>query len=124
MGKRIFILLIVLMSVSLIGIILIQSFFIFKNYEENDKQFSINVNYVLEETASIVERNEFRKYVWLSIADLVGIIFGSILAIISFSLVIYSYEKRLPKPKSILPPTENELKHSAKIISLNLGDEV
>ena len=51
------------MSVSLIGIILIQSFFIFKNYEENDKQFSINVNYVLEETASIVERNEFRKYV-------------------------------------------------------------
>ena len=63
MGKRIFILLIVLMSVSLVGIILIQSFFIFKNYEENDKQFSINVNYVLEETASIVERNEFRKYV-------------------------------------------------------------
>ena len=51
------------MSVSLIGIILIQSFFIFKNYEENDKQFSINVNYVLEETTSIVERNEFRKYV-------------------------------------------------------------
>ena len=63
MSKRIFILLIVLMSVSLIGIILIQSFFIFKNYEENDRQFSINVNYVLEETASIVERNEFRKYV-------------------------------------------------------------
>ena len=63
MSKRIFILLIVLMSVSLIGIILIQSFFIFKNYEENDKQFSINVNYVLEETPSIVERNEFRKYV-------------------------------------------------------------
>ena len=63
MSKRIFILLIVLMSVSLIGIILIQSFFIFKNYEENDKQFSINVNYVLEETTSIVERNEFRKYV-------------------------------------------------------------
>ena len=63
MGKRIFILLIVLMSASLVGIILIQSFFIFKNYEENDKQFSINVNYVLEETASIVERNEFRKYV-------------------------------------------------------------
>ena len=68
--------------------------------------------------------NEFRKYIWLSIADLVGIIFGSILAIISFSLVIYSYEKRLPKPKSILPPTENELKHSAKIISSNLGDDI
>ena len=63
MSKRIFVLLLVLMSVSLIGIIFIQYFFILKNYEENDKQFSINVNYVLEETTSDVERNEFRKYV-------------------------------------------------------------
>ena len=63
MSKRIFILLLVLMSVSLIGIIFIQSFFIIKNYEENDKQFSINVNYVLDETTSDIERNEFRKYI-------------------------------------------------------------
>ena len=63
MSKKIFILLLVLMSVSLIGIIFIQSFFIIKNYEENDKQFSINVNYVLEETTSDIERNEFRKYI-------------------------------------------------------------
>ncbi|MBI52304.1 MAG: two-component sensor histidine kinase [Flavobacteriaceae bacterium] len=63
MSKRIFVLLLVLMSVSLIGIIFIQYFFILKNYEENNKQFSINVNYVLEETTSHVERNEFRKYV-------------------------------------------------------------
>ena len=61
MSKRIFVLLLVLMSVSLIGIIFIQYFFILKNYEENNKQFSINVNYVLEETTSDVERNEFRK---------------------------------------------------------------
>ena len=63
MSKRIFVLLLVLMTVSLIGIIFIQYFFILKNYEENNKQFSINVNYVLEETTSDVERNEFRKYV-------------------------------------------------------------
>ena len=63
MSKRIFVFLLVLMSVSLIGIIFIQYFFILKNYEENNKQFSINVNYVLEETTSDVERNEFRKYV-------------------------------------------------------------
>lgn len=62
MSKRIFILLLVLMSVSLIGIIFIQSFFILKNYDENNKQFSSNVNYVLEETASMIERREFRKY--------------------------------------------------------------
>ena len=63
MSKRVFILLLVLMSVSLIGIIFIQYFFILKNYDENNKQFSINVNYVLEETTSDIERNEFRKYV-------------------------------------------------------------
>ena len=63
MSKRIFVLLLILMSVSLIGIIFIQYFFILKNYEENNKQFSININYVLEETTSDVERNEFRKYV-------------------------------------------------------------
>tara|TARA_B100000678_G_scaffold37553_1_gene27357 strand:+ start:4135 stop:5730 length:1596 start_codon:yes stop_codon:yes gene_type:complete len=62
MSKKIFILLLVLMSISLIGIIFIQSFFILKNYEENDKQFTSNVNYVLEETSSLVERNEFRLY--------------------------------------------------------------
>ena len=63
MSKRIFVLLLVLMSVSLIGIIFIQYFFILKNFEENSQEFSINVNYVLEETTSDVERNEFRKYV-------------------------------------------------------------
>lgn len=73
--------------------------------------------------SSDASSNEFRTYVWLSVADLVGIMLGSILAIISFSLVIYSYEKRLPKPKSILPPTKGELKHSAKIISSNIGDD-
>ena len=62
MSKRVFIFLLVLMSISLVGIIFIQSFFIFKNYQENDKQFTSNINYVLEETASLVERNEFRMY--------------------------------------------------------------
>ena len=51
------------MSVSLIGIIFIQSFFIIKNYQENEKQFTSNVNYVLGETATMVEWMEFRKYV-------------------------------------------------------------
>ena len=50
------------MSISLVGIIFIQSFFIVKNYEDNNRQFASNVNYVLDETASVIERNEFRKY--------------------------------------------------------------
>ena len=50
------------MSISLVGIIFIQSFFILKNYQDNNRQFASNVNYVLDETASVIERNEFRKY--------------------------------------------------------------
>ena len=62
MNKKIFILLLILMSVSLIGIIFIQSFFIIKNYESNNNQFTSNVNYVLNQTSSMTERREFRRY--------------------------------------------------------------
>ena len=51
------------MSVSLVGIIFIQSFFIIKNYEVNNNQFTSNVNYVLNQTSSMTERREFRRYV-------------------------------------------------------------
>ena len=51
------------MSISLVGIILIQSYFIYKNYEQNEKQFTINVNYVLDETIREIEKKEFKKYV-------------------------------------------------------------
>ena len=50
MSKKIFVLLLSLMSISLAGIIFIQSYFILKNYEENDKQFSSNIKYALTET--------------------------------------------------------------------------
>ena len=53
--------------------------------------------------------NKFREYVWLSIADIIGIIIGSILSIISFALVIFVYERSLPKPESIEPPNDHEL---------------
>jgi len=63
MNKNLFIWLLVLMSISLVGIILIQSYFIYKNYEQNEKQFILNVNYVLDETIRDVEKKEFKKYV-------------------------------------------------------------
>ena len=62
MNKRMFVLLLVLMSVSLVGIIFIQSFFIKKNYDYNNNQFTSNVNYVLNQTSSMAERREFRRY--------------------------------------------------------------
>ena len=63
MSKKIFVLLLSLMSISLAGIIFIQSYFILKNYEENDKQFSSNIKYALTETISEIEKIEFKKYV-------------------------------------------------------------
>ena len=63
MSKKIFVLLLSLMSISLVGIIFIQSYFIVKNYEENDKQFSSNIKYALTETISEIEKIEFKKYV-------------------------------------------------------------
>ena len=63
MSKKIFVLLLSLMSISLAGIIFIQSYFIVKNYQENDKQFSSNIKYALTETVSEIEKIEFKRYV-------------------------------------------------------------
>ena len=63
MSKRVFIFLLFMMSISLIGIIFIQSYFIIQNYEGNNSQFTSNVNYVLNQTSSMAERSEFRRYV-------------------------------------------------------------
>ena len=63
MSKKVFVFLLFMMSISLIGIIFIQSFFIIQNYEGNNSQFTSNVNYVLNQTSSTTERIEFRRYV-------------------------------------------------------------
>ena len=73
--------------------------------------------------SSTVESDEFRKYVWLSIADIIGITIGSILAVVSFASVIFVYEKSLPKPESIPAPTKEELSTVSKIIKENIGGE-
>ena len=66
---------------------------------------------------------EFREYVWLSIADIIGIIIGSILSIISFALVIFVYERSLPKPESIEPPNNHELAQVTQVIKNNIGGD-
>tara|TARA_Y200000002_G_C22544063_1_gene605307 strand:+ start:199 stop:435 length:237 start_codon:yes stop_codon:yes gene_type:complete len=73
--------------------------------------------------SSSVESDEFRKYLWLSIADIIGITIGSILAILSFASVIFVYERSLPKPESIPVPTKEELSTVSKIIKENIGGE-
>ena len=63
MSKKILILLITLMSISLIGIIIIQGFFITEIYRDNEKKFNSNCNIALSEGITWLEKREFRRYV-------------------------------------------------------------
>lgn len=71
----------------------------------------------------LITANEFREHLWLAGADMAGIAVGTLLSILVFALVIYSYERSLPPPKSISPPTESELKQVSSVIASHLGGE-
>lgn len=71
----------------------------------------------------LVRGGEFREHLWLAVADLAGIAVGSLLSILVFALVIYLYERSLPEPKTITPPTELELKQISSLIATHLGGE-
>jgi len=62
MGKKLFIWLVVLMSLSLIGIILVQTFFINNSYQNEDKQFELNVTRSLSFVSRTIEDKEFQRY--------------------------------------------------------------
>ncbi|MDN3494003.1 sensor histidine kinase [Winogradskyella bathintestinalis] len=62
MGKKLFVLLIALMSLSLIGIIFVQSFFINNSIENEDNNFTRSVKRSLSYVSNSIEKNEFREY--------------------------------------------------------------
>ncbi len=63
MGKKLFILLVVLMSLSLIGIIFVQSFFINNSLENEEKNFTLSVKRALTFVSRDIEEYELRDYV-------------------------------------------------------------
>ncbi|WP_296325332.1 HAMP domain-containing sensor histidine kinase [Winogradskyella sp.] len=63
MNKKLFVLLVVLMSLSLIGIIFVQSFFINRSLENERQQFSLNVKTALSYVSRQIDDYEFRNYV-------------------------------------------------------------
>jgi len=71
----------------------------------------------------LVTSVDFRQHLWLAVADLSGIAVGSAMSILVFALVIYTYERNLPKPQSIIPPTDSELKQVSTLIATHLGGE-
>ncbi|MHA6280177.1 sensor histidine kinase [Salinimicrobium sp. CAU 1759] len=62
MNKKIFFLLVVLMSLSLIGIIFVQGFWIKNTVESKEEQFSFNAKQILRRVANEVENNELENY--------------------------------------------------------------
>ncbi len=62
MGKRLFVLLVVLMSLSLIGIIFVQSLFINNSLTNEEKQFTLNAKRSLSLVSKAIEDKEFRLY--------------------------------------------------------------
>jgi signal transduction histidine kinase len=63
MGKKLFVLLVVLMSLSLIGIIFVQSFFINNSLKNEEKNFNLSVKRALSFVSRDIEEYELRKYI-------------------------------------------------------------
>ena len=68
MGKRIFALIILLMSIALIGIISVQVFWIKNTVQITEQQFTANVKFALAKVSEDIKENEFNKF-YLDIAD-------------------------------------------------------
>jgi signal transduction histidine kinase len=62
MSKKLFILLVILMSLSLIGIIFVQSFFINNSLENEEKNFTLSVTRALSFVSRDIQDYEIRKY--------------------------------------------------------------
>ncbi|MDX1363572.1 sensor histidine kinase [Arenibacter latericius] len=62
MNKRLFGLLVVLMSLSLIGIIFVQSYWINKSVEDKEEQFSNTVTQILNRVVENIEKREVQDY--------------------------------------------------------------
>ncbi len=67
--------------------------------------------------------DEFRDYLWLSLADIIGTLVGISLAITAFAIVIWAYEKSLPLPENTSPPSEDEIKHVVSLAISHIGGE-
>lgn len=86
MNKRLFVLLVILMSLSLIGIIFVQGFWIKKSVEDREDQFSNTVSEVLNRVTDKIEKREQKDYSdrYLNLKDSIGELKSSQLSNIFF----------------------------------------
>ena len=52
------------MSLSLLGIIAVQSYFIKSNLEQNKQEFGLSINQVLTAVSDDIEKREYSEYVY------------------------------------------------------------
>ena len=64
MNKKFFILILISMSLSLLGIIAVQSYFIKSNLEKNKQEFGLSINQVLTAVSDDIEKREYSEYVY------------------------------------------------------------
>src|SRR5690554_7172321 len=69
MSKKLFVVLILLMSLSLVGIIFVQAYYINNSLKNEQDQFTFNVKKALSFTSKKIEDTEFKEYA-LKIQDL------------------------------------------------------
>ena len=62
MNKKLFVLLVILMSLSLTGIIFVQVYWIRTSINDKEEQFSRTVTDILDKVASRVEKREMKEY--------------------------------------------------------------
>ena len=86
MNKRLFVLLVVLMSLSLVGIIAVQLYWIKSSIEDKEEQFSNTISEILSKVTESVEAREIREYSsrFLSLKDSLGELQSSQLSNIFF----------------------------------------
>ena len=74
MNRRLFVLLVVLMSLSLVGIIAVQLYWIKSSVEDKEDQFSNTVTEVLSRVADKIEEREMKEYSerFLNLKDSIG----------------------------------------------------
>ncbi|QLG43841.1 sensor histidine kinase [Costertonia aggregata] len=74
MNKKLFLLLVILMSLSLIGIIFVQGYWIKQSFDDKENQFSNTVSEVLDRVIEKIEDREMRDYSnrFISLKDSVG----------------------------------------------------
>src|SRR5690554_431129 len=63
MSKKLFVILILLMSLSLVGIIFVQAYYINNSLKNEEDQFTFNVKKALSYTSKKIEDTEFKEYV-------------------------------------------------------------